>query len=246
MKYLPAAFLICGLAANIQAGTIAIPDFSFELPALAPGASSGFPYGPITGWAENQVSFTAYSAINSGPAQYPGGVPDGNQFAQVLADGTTAYIYQFLGTDLQANDTYTFSGYAGLRLDTGSFGPGLGCYGQDAAVEAGGNVLTPVVPGGDIACSSLSLGQFTKFSFTFSTGANPAGLGSPLEIVLTTNGSGSPYEPSEADFDAISLSDTLGSTSTVPEPETFIPVAGVLALALWLRRLHPRHGPNSW
>ena len=59
--------------------------------------------------------------------------------------------------------------------------------------------------------NSVHTGQFTKISFTYTSGANPAGLGAPLQILLSANGSGSPNEPAEVDFDAISVSDTVGS-----------------------------------
>jgi hypothetical protein len=167
------------------------------------------------------------------------GIPDGVNVAYALEDGPDASIYQFLTATLQANDTYTFTGYAGLRVDTGVFNPGLGCYGAGAVVEAGGNVLTPVVSGGDIPCPPHStLGSFTEFTFTFSTGSDPAGLGDPLEIVLTASGSGNYSEPAEIDFDDLSLSDTLGSGSGsgVPEPATFGTMAAALAICVLLFR----------
>jgi hypothetical protein len=97
------------------------------------------------------------------------------------------------------------------------------------------------VVGGNINGSGCTPGIFTQFTISFTTGANPAGLGQPLEIVLETLGTGSVYEPSELDFTGIALSDTAssgsGSGPTVPEPATFGTMAGALALAiLALRR----------
>jgi len=239
MKYLPLAFLVGGLATHLSASSITILNPSFEDQIFSPGTGSGFPYGPITGWTENQIPSTAYSVYNPATTSYPGGAPNGANVAQILGDGPTASISQILSATLQPNDTYTFTGYSGLRADD-SFGAGTGCGGADAAVEAGGNILTPTgLPGGDISCNSMTVGSFTKFTFTFSTGANPAGLGDPLEIVLTTQGTGSPFEPTEIDFDNITLSDTLGSGSGsgVPEPATFGTMAGALGICVvFLRR----------
>jgi hypothetical protein len=236
MKYLPIAFVICGLAANLSAGTIPILNPNFDAQVLLPGQStgSGASWNPITNWNQNDVTNTGYSVYNPVAAtSYPGGVPGGNNVADVFSDGTTASIWQFLSTDLQANDTYTLTGYAGFRLDTGIFAPALDACNGNAMVEAGGNVLNTPVIGGNINGSGCTPGHFTQFTISFTTGASPAGLGQPLEIVLETLGTGSVYEPSELDFTGIALSDTAGSVSAVPEPATFGAMAGGLALCIF-------------
>jgi hypothetical protein len=238
MKYLPIAFVVCCLAANLSAGTIPILNPNFDAQVLAPGTATGYGFIPITDWSQNDAVNTDYSVYNPVASSYPGGVPGGHNVADVFSDGTTASIWQFLATDLQANDTYTLTGYAGYRLDTGVFAPGLdGCNGN-AMVEAGGNVLNAAVIGGNINNGTgCTPGTFTQFSITFTTGANPAGLGLPLEIVLETLGTGSVYEPSELDFTGITLSDTAssdsGSGSAVPEPATFGTMAAAVALCLF-------------
>jgi hypothetical protein len=111
-------------------------------------------------------------------------------------------------------------------------------------VQAGGNVLNAPVIGGNINNNGTGCtpGTFTQFTISFTTGANPAGLGQPLEIVLETLGTGSVYEPTELDFTGITLSDTanLSGTGTgvsAPEPATFATMAGGLLLCLFgLRR----------
>ena len=236
MKYLLFAFLICGLATNLSAGDITVLNPSFENQVFSLGTGSGpWPVGPITDWTEIQTDGTAYSVYHPGPGSYPGGAPDGANVAQVLEYGATASISQILGATLQANDTYTMSFYVGLRSDTSTYAPGLGCYGFDATLEAGGNVLNSLrAANGNQSCGLVTTGAFTLLSFTYSSGASPAGLGDPLEIVLTTNGSGSAYEPAEADFDRVALSDTLGSGSppSAPEPATFGTLAGALAICV--------------
>jgi hypothetical protein len=242
MKYLPIAFVICGLATNLSAGTITILNPNFDAQVLPPDAAtgSGAGFNPITDWNQNDVINTGYSVYNPVASSYPSGVPGGNNVADVFSDGTTASIWQFLATNLQTNDTYTLTGYAGCRLDTGIFRPGLDGGNGNAMVEAGGNVLNPVVIGGNINSVSRCVpGTFTQFTIGFTTGASPAGLGQPLEIVLETLGTGSVYEPTELDFTGITLSDTAGPGPGpgVPEPATFATMAGALALAiLALRR----------
>ena len=234
MKYLLIAFIFCGLAANLSAETITILNPNFDAQVLAPGTATGYGFIPITDWSQNDATNTDYSVYNPVASSYPSGVPGGNNVADVFSDGTTASIWQFLATGLQANDTYTLTGYAGYRLDTGIFQPGLdGCYGN-AMVEAGGNVLNAAVIGGNINNGTgCTPGTFTQFTISFTTGANPAGLGQPLEIVLETLGTGSVYEPTELDFTGIALSDTAGSGSAVPEPATLGIMAGALALCIF-------------
>jgi hypothetical protein len=71
----------------VQAGTITILNGNFDAQNLSPGSSSGYPFGPITDWTENDVPFTVYSVYNPTTASYPGGVPGGANIAQVLGDG---------------------------------------------------------------------------------------------------------------------------------------------------------------
>jgi hypothetical protein len=241
MKYLPIALFFCGLATRLPAGSISILNPDFDAQALAPGATAGFGYIPITDWSQNDVANVDYTVYNPAATSYPGGVPGGNNVADLLSDGATSSIWQFLTTDLQANDTYTLTGYAGYRLDLNIFAPALDGCGGNVMVEAGGNILNPVVTGGNInnTSSGCTPGTFTPFSITFSTGSNPAGLGQPLEIVLETLGTGSVFEPTELDYTGITLSDTAtsSSSSAVPEPQTFATLgAALMGLAMWARR----------
>jgi len=94
MKYLPIAFVICGLAANLSASTITILNPNFDAQVLAPGTAtgSGAGFNPITDWNQNDVVNTGYSVYNPVATSYPGGVPGGNNVADVFSDGTTASI----------------------------------------------------------------------------------------------------------------------------------------------------------
>jgi hypothetical protein len=240
MKHFSVALLLCGLATQLPAGSIAILNPNFDAQVLAPGATAGFGFIPITDWSQDDATNTAYTVYNPVATSYPGGVPGGNNVADLLADGVTATIWQFLTADLQANDTYTLTGYAGYRLDTNIFAPALDGCGGNAFVEAGGNILNTQVIGGNVNLNSgagCAVGTFAAFSFSFTTGANPAGLGQPLEIVLQTVGSGSVFEPSELDFTGLTLSDTATSApSTTPEPGTFVLLGAGLLAGLMARR----------
>jgi hypothetical protein len=254
--HLLCALSLCGLATQLSAGSITIQNPNFDAQVLAPGIStgSGAGFNPITNWNQNDVTNTGYSVYNPVASSYPGGVPGGNNVADIFSDGTTSSIWQFLSTDLQANDTYTLTGNAGSRLDGGSvFNPGVDACVGNVLVEAGGNILNPVVPGGNVInTNGCNSGTFTQFSITFSTGANPIGLGQPLEIVLDTLGTGSIFEPSEVDYTGITLSDTASSSgppvppSGVPEPQTFATLgAALVCLALWShRRTEGRRSPS--
>src|ERR1039457_696534 len=72
MKYLPIAFVICGLAANLSAGTIPILNPNFDAQVLAPGTASGSgaSWNPITNWNQNDVVNTGYSVYNPVATSY--------------------------------------------------------------------------------------------------------------------------------------------------------------------------------
>ena len=76
----------------------------------------------------------------------------------------------------------------------------------------------------------LTPGTFVPFTVTFNSGSTPAQLGQALEIVLTDDGSGNQFEPSEIDFDKLSLTDTSqsGGGSTVPEPSLGLVLAAAM------------------
>jgi hypothetical protein len=234
MKQTLIVLAICGwCCTHLSAGIIGVANSSFESEVLASGAGTT---DAITDWIGSSTANVQYGVYNPAAVSYTGGAPDGSNVAYLLEDGPSISISQILTTDLQANDIYTFSVDIGLRSDTNVFVPGLGCYGYDAALEAGGVVLNSLSAINKNNCNLLTNGQFTTLSFTFNSGASPATLGDPLEIVLTAGASGSFSEPAEIDFDAVSLSDTASVTSTAPEPATF----GIMAAAVgmfFMRRL---------
>jgi hypothetical protein len=211
-----AAVLLCAanvaLAANIP---IVNPSFEADVLTCAPSSTGCSTDNSITGWAGSTTVNAIYGVYNPGTVSYPAGAPNGVNVAFLIELGAAENISQILTTNLKANDTYTLTFYVGLRADTNQYG-GLGCYGFNASLLAGGNVLnTLILSNGNNSCNLVKTGAFTKMSFTYTSGSNPVGLGSPLQIVLTAQGSGSIYEPAEIDYDEITLTDT-GSVSSQP------------------------------
>jgi hypothetical protein len=251
MKYLSFAFLIGGLAAHLQGGAISIFNPSFETDVLSCTAGASCATNDIvTGWTGSTANpngfdgppgaFNTFGMIKPGTSQYPGGAPDGVNIAYLSTNVYSVSLSQILSANLLANDTYTLTLDIGERADHDVTNPGLGCNGFNSELDAGGNFLNSLVNAGNASCNSLSLGNFTQFTLTYTSGANPAGLGSPLEIVLTGNGSGSQFEPAEIDFDKLSLTDTLTQNSNAPEPATFGTVTSVLIVGMGIFRNRTR------
>jgi hypothetical protein len=250
MKHLSLAFFIGGLAAHLSAGAITILNPSFEADVLGCAA------GPT---CQNLDTITDWTGSSAYPGGFNGNFSQGGQFG-VLEPSSAGFssipngvnvaylggaasnvsISQTLSADLLANDTYTLTVFIGEEAGINVTGDGLQpgqCNGFNASLEAGGNVLNSLVAAGNASCNSLSAGAFTEFMLTYASGASPAGLGDPLQIVLTENGSGSVFEPAELDFDNVGLSDTSSSPSpSVPEPSTFGTMAGALAIGILLLR----------
>jgi hypothetical protein len=220
-------------AGSLSAAAIPILNSGFEadvLPCTAgPTCATSFSITGWTGATADPLGFsdpdgngTGYFGVYKPSAlSYPSGVPGGVNVAYVAGVQNPLSISQVLSTNLLANDTYTLTLDIGQRADGQSVG-GLACHGFNAALEAGGNVLNSLVAAGNASCNSLTLGSFTQFTLTYTSAANPAGLGDPLEIVLSSFGAGgvgSSEGVGEIDFDNLALSDTSSAaTTTAPEP----------------------------
>lgn len=235
-NFIPHSFLalsLCGFAAQLSAASLAVNNASFEADVLtcAPGCSTN---DSITGWTGTVGEGTQFGVYKPSTASYAGGAPNGVNVAYLLEDGPSVSISQTLSATVQANDTYTLTVDEGLRSDTNVFNPGLGCYGATVALEAGGTVLSE-----GSGCPT-STGTFKPITVTYTAGANPATLGSPMQIVLTAVGSGSAYEPAEIDFDNVVLTDSLGNgnggSAATPEPGSNLLVGGGLGLVGFLLR----------
>jgi hypothetical protein len=244
MKGLFISLLTCGFAAHLAAGPIFVsnPGFESDVLGCAAGAScatddtmsfwTGATADPLGFGDPGGVNATgSFGVFKPSSVQYPSGVPGGVNIAYLYGTTYGTSISQVLGATLLANDTYTLTVDIGRRADNNG-----GCNGFNAALEAGGAVLNSLVAVGNASCNSLTGGNFTQFTLTYNSGASPAQLGAPLEIVLSGNGSGSSIETAEIDFDNVVLSDTL-SSSSVPEPGTFGAVGAMLAAGILGRKL---------
>jgi hypothetical protein len=233
LKYSPFLCFIF-LATPGSAASIAITNASFESDVLncaagTPGCSTN---DTITGWTGTAPSGTVFGVYKPGAASYPLGVPNGVNVAFLTEDGPSVSISQTLSATVQASDTYTLNYYVGLRADPTVFNPAFGCYGFSVSLEAGGMVLATANP----SCPATT-GTFESLNLVYNSGANPAQLGDPLEIVLTATGSGSPFEPAEIDFDNLSLSDASGSGNSAPEPASGL----IVMVGLGLFGIASRH-----
>jgi hypothetical protein len=244
------ALLTFGMAAALSAAQIPIQNASFEANVLNAGCPGQQTYGSCTNEGQNNPAIIGWTGSSPVPADagsewnygvyapssvsYTGALPNGTQVAYLQAIADNVSISQTLSATLLSNDTYTLTVDVGERSDRGVLFPGINCSGFNVSLTAGGNVLSDLNP----SCNTLSYGTFTQFTLTYSSGANPAGLGSALGIVLEANGSGSPYEPSEIDFDNVTLSDTTTAPITaVPEPSALgLLCLGFSGAAIFLRR----------
>jgi len=252
-----ALLLSAGFATHLSAAAITIvnPGFEADVLSCAPSGTCGINQA-ITGWtgstadpngfADGYNAAGTFGVYKPSSVQYPNGpIPGGSNVAYVTGTTYSASISQVLGATLLANDTYTLSFYVGQRVDL--TGHAAGCNGLSGALEAGGAVLTATNPITQ-SCNLIApagggpIGSFVQVSLTYNSGANPAQLGVPLEIVLTSSGSGSIFNQGEVDFANIALSDTLGSGSSTPEPASIVLLgSGFLALAaLRTRRVRTR------
>jgi len=220
------AAILLGAANVAQSANIPILNPSFEADVLncTAGASCVLQNQVPSGWTESTTApagapsgFSGggfYGVYKPGPVQYPAGVPDGVNVAYMQTGVYSVSLTQTLTSVLQANDTYTLTFYVGQRADASTLNPALGCSGFNASLMAGGIVLNSLfLVDASVSCGVVKMGAFTQLSFTYFSGFNPPGLGSPLQIVLTANGSGSAAQLSEIDFDEITLTDTANGVS---------------------------------
>jgi hypothetical protein len=250
---LPLTLLTAGLATSLSASSITIvnPGFESDVLSCPPSGTCGINQA-ITGWtgstadpngfADGYNAAGTFGVYKPSSVQYPGGIPGGLNVAYVTGTTYSASISQVLGATLLANDTYTTTVDIGQRVDL--TGHAAGCNGLSAALEAGGVVLASTDPFTQ-SCNLIEpagnpIGSFVQVSFSYNSGASPAQLGAPLEIVLTSFGSGSQNNQGEVDFDNVTLSDTRSSGSPTPEPASIVLIgSGLIALAA-VRARRPR------
>jgi hypothetical protein len=156
-----------------EAQTVPIPILNpkFDLDVLtgSPGASQ---YG-LSGW----ITGPQTGVFKASTGQYPNAPPTGLYCALIGGSPSNGSILQTLGATVQANTTYILTVEVGARAD-------YVFTGYEASLLAGnvtlasGHKATPVG------------GTFVAEVVLYQSGANPAQLGQPLQILITSTGDG--------------------------------------------------------
>ena len=158
---------------------IAVANPGFEDDAIF---CAGCYYPAITGWLVGPNS----GVQNGTAATFPGGLPNGVNFAYVGNAHSTGSLTQVLNATVKANSTYTLKMNVGQQL-------GIGLTGYVAALVADGVTLA----------SDNSLkpapGTFLEETIVYNSGPNPPQLGRPLVIFIKSSGNG------QVDIDNVSL-----------------------------------------
>jgi hypothetical protein len=199
----------------VRAGSIPIVNPSFEDPA-----TSTYTNTAPTGWTLSGTGGGVWN-INADPlAFWTAPAPDGNQIGWLSpapGPGGPASFSQVLGADLQADTTYTLSGYVGHPI---GYGATTGTV-YTVSLLAGTNVLQSISGTGPE-------GSFAAFSLTFDSQGSPY-VGQALEIELASS-------KAQTGYDAISL-----TFQSVPEPSgAFLLACGLLGLIGWGRKPRTR------
>lgn len=147
------------------------------------------------------------------------------------ADGSQSFfsaqrdVMQVLGATLQANTTYTLTVEIGDRGVTGIGGNvGDNIVHLGTGATGGANILASLDSTSPGAVATVD-GDWVTWSMTYTTGANPVGLGDNLRIELTT-------DTNVGWFDNVTLDATA-----VPEPSSSILVGlGVMTFVLRRKR----------
>ena len=198
------------LASNAEAAIITVINPSFEtLPVgglpLGCGVNCSYSATSIPGW-------TTGAAVG----QFRPGAPINTTYFNTLSDGpTSAYsnggtISQIVAPTVQLGVLYTLLVDIGWRKDQSGSGT--------AALTIGG---TPI-----LATGTLIQGTFQTFTATYTGLA--ADVGKTIGVLLSRTAG------SQANFDNVRLSDSIGSA--VPEPGTIGMMAAGLGALLVMRR----------
>jgi hypothetical protein len=170
---LAAATLFLETSAEAQPVQIAILNPKFDRNTLycTPGTNCS-QYG-ITGWTVGPATNVAKFSTT----QYPS-APSTGLYVAALGDSTvTGSILQTVGVTLQANTTYTLTVDVGARAD-------VVFTGYLVSLEAGNTVLAAGAKATPVG------GNFVTEVIAYESGATPAQLGQPLQILIESKGTG--------------------------------------------------------
>jgi len=159
------------------------PRFNWDVLSGSPGANE---YG-ITGWITGPTTGT----FKASTTQYPSAPTTGLYCAYVgSAQGySSGSILQTLGATVQANTVYTLRVSVGARADA-AFPGYVATLMAGNVTLAAGNKATPVG------------GTFVTEVVVYESGATPAQLGQPLQILVKSIGNG------QVDVSGVSLTAT--------------------------------------
>lgn len=198
-----------------SANPVSVTNPGFELPVLQPTGWTTY----IPGWTTGSGNPGSVGEFYPTAAQYPGGIPGGNN----VAFSKAPWISQTLTTALQSSTVYTLSVNGGFRLDNGS----LPFVGFTIWLMAGNTVLASTSSG------PTSAGTWSTVFASYTSAANDPLAGLALQILLTVN---NPNAGRQVNFDNVQLDATglprsQSPVSEVPEPATLALVgSGLLGL----------------
>jgi hypothetical protein len=169
-----AATLVSAASAPAQTVEIPILNHSFDMDVLncSPG-SSCWQFG-ITGWTIGPQTNVQIMTTT----QYPMIAPSTGLYVAAIGNSSApGSIFQKLGATLQANTTYTLTLEVGARLDYDFTGYNAFLLAGNVSL-ASGHEATPLG------------GTFVTDLVVYKSGATPAQLGQPLQILITSKGNG--------------------------------------------------------
>ena len=147
------------------------PKFDMDVLTCSPGSNCG--QIGITGW----IVGPGTGVEKCSATQYPGTPSTGMYVAAVGDTATSGSIMQTLGATVQANTTYILTVEVGARADY-PFTGYLASLLAGNVTLASGHKSTPVG------------GTFVTEVVGYESGATPAQLGQPLQILITSPGDG--------------------------------------------------------
>ena len=222
MKFYQLAALTSVAAATLFAGqasatTISVPNYSFELPN-----TGSYTIDNITDWG-GYPSTGQWGTQISTTAQYPGGVPDGSQFAYTNNSGIYLSDAAFSAANLLQVGTYVLTVDVGSRLDFAFTGN------ADVRLFAGATEVA------DTLASAPTAGTFALATVTYVVAAGNPNIGQSLGIELdgqAVGGSG------QVDWDLVTLDyETPASPTPLPAAlPLFASGLGAMGLFGWHRK----------
>ncbi len=226
LRYGLAGLVLAIAGARVSAAPITVPNFSFELPAVADGT-----FAAATGWAESGSGAHEGGAYNPTAGNFLGaagngalpGTAQGAQAGLMHAGGTASSNLTTAASlaTIQANTTYTLTVALGNALDSPAAGQSI----SQAVLTLLANGASAAQLGFD--AKTIPLGTFTDYTVSFSTGATGPLIGQALTASIGH----------AADLDSAIIADNVRiDASPVPEPSTTALLLGTLVLTLGRRK----------